>query len=85
MNEGLVTAIMPFAEEIPEDDEALEKKVVEDADYPDDNYGLLPDIALAGYCNADPKTFDEAICSPNAKEWQDTLDYKINQLEKLGT
>ena len=85
MNEGLVAAITLFVEEILEDDEALEKNVVEDADYPDDNYYLPPDIALAGYCNADPEMFDKAIHGPNAKEWQDTLDYKINQLKKHRT
>ena len=38
-----------------------------------------------GHSDSDPKTFDEALCGPNAKEWQEALDYEINQLQKLGT
>ena len=33
---------------------------------------------------AKPASIDEALEGPNAKEWQAILDYKINQLEKLG-
>ena len=32
-----------------------------------------------------PKTLDEALRGPNAKEWQEALEYKIGQLEKLKT
>jgi Reverse transcriptase (RNA-dependent DNA polymerase) len=85
MNEGLVVAITPFVDEIPGNDKAFEEDIQEDTDYPDDNYDLPPNIALAGYCNASPKTFDEAICSPNIKEWEKALAYEISQLEKLET
>jgi hypothetical protein len=33
----------------------------------------------------EPASIDEVLQGPNAKEWQAVLDYKINQLEKLGT
>lgn len=48
-------------------------------------YDLPPDIAAIGHIGADPKTLDEALHGPNAKEWQTALDYEINQLEKLAT
>ena len=38
-----------------------------------------------GHSDSDPKTFEEALRGPNAKEWQEALDYEINQLQKLGT
>ena len=38
-----------------------------------------------GYTHLDPKTLDKALCGPNAKEWQEALEYEISQLEKLGT
>ena len=41
------------------------------------------DVALAAHFGADPETLDEALHGPNAKEWQEALDYEINQLEKL--
>ena len=44
-----------------------------------------PDIMALGHSNSDPKTFEEALHGPNAKEWQEALDYEINQLQKLGT
>ena len=48
-------------------------------------YELPPDVAALGHSNLDPKTFEEALHGPNAKEWQEALDYKINQLQKLRT
>jgi hypothetical protein len=33
---------------------------------------------------SEPKTLDEALASPNAKEWQAAYDYEINQLLKMG-
>ena len=48
-------------------------------------YELPLDITALGHSNSDPKTFEEALHGPNAKEWQEALDYKINQLQKLGT
>ena len=44
-----------------------------------------PDVALAAHFGADPKMLDKALHGPNAKEWQEALDYEINQLEKLQT
>jgi Reverse transcriptase (RNA-dependent DNA polymerase) len=85
MNEGLVVAITPFVDKIPGNDKAFEEDVQEDTDYPDNNYDLPPDITLAGYCNTNPKTFDEAIRGPNVKEWEKALAYEISQLEKLET
>ena len=62
--------------------EGVESGVGEVFDYP---YELPPDIMALGHSNLDPKTFDKALHGPNAKEWQEALDYKINQLQKLGT
>ena len=33
----------------------------------------------------EPRSFDEALRRPNAKAWQDMLEYEISQLEKLQT
>ena len=46
---------------------------------------LPPDIAAVGHTGSDPKTPDEALRGPDAKEWQAALEYEINQLKKLGT
>ena len=46
---------------------------------------LSPDLALASYSGVNPKTLDEALRGPNAKEWQEALKYEIIQLEKLKT
>ena len=40
---------------------------------PEDTYDLPPDIALIGYTHLDPKMLDEALHSPNAKEWMEAL------------
>ena len=32
------------------------------------------DIVALGHSNSDPKTFEEALHGPNAKEWQEPLD-----------
>ena len=34
---------------------------------------------------SDPQMFDEALCGPDAKHWQEALEYQIGQLEKLET
>jgi hypothetical protein len=54
----------------------------------DDN-DELPDLpfdsfALHTSMGSEPKTLDEALASPNAKEWQAAYDYEINQLLKMG-
>ena len=43
------------------------------------------DFALVGSIRLDPKTLDEALRGPDAKHWQEALEYKIGQLEKLET
>ena len=58
--------------------EGVESGVREVSDYP---YELPPDIAALGHSDLDPKTFDEALRGPNAKEWQEALDYEIKSLE----
>ena len=79
MNDSLVTAVV-FANKGQDDKEP--DNIHEDYD---DHYNLPPDIALIGYASSDPKMLDEALHGLNAKEWQEALDYKINQLEKHGT
>ena len=59
--------------------------IAEDEEAFDSSYKLPPDITLVKCSNGDPKTFNEALCGPDAKHWQEALEYKINQLEKLGT
>ena len=54
-------------------------------EHPEDDYELPLDIALMGYTHLDLKTLDKALCGPNAKEWQEALEYEICQLEKPGT
>jgi hypothetical protein len=83
MNEGMVAAISTFVKE-PDDDN--QSKPLEDPDeYSDELYKLPLDIALVSYPSGDPRTLDEALQGPNAKKWQEALEYEICQLEKLGT
>ena len=89
MNKGLIAAVI--LDNNIEADKVLEETVAEEEMFEDVDedfnyqYNLPPDIALIGYSNRDPKTLDEALHGPNAKEWQEALDYEICQLEKLGT
>ena len=46
---------------------------------------LPPDLALVGTLNSEPKSIDKALRGPDAEEWRKALEYKINQLKKLGT
>ena len=97
MNKGLVSAITALVKESPEDDdetpddvEAVQEDVevrpiTEDEEGFDSSYELPLDIALVGCSNGDLKMFDEALCGPDAKHGQEALEYKINQLGKLGT
>ena len=62
--------------------EGFESGVGDSSDHSNE---LPPDIVALGHSDSDPKTLDEALCGPNAKEWQEALDYEINQLQKLGT
>ena len=52
---------------------------------PDAKYDLPPDTAAVGHPSTDPHMLDKALQGPNAKEWQEALEYEINQLQKLGT
>ena len=80
MNEGLIAAIAPSVDNISDDEEFEE--IVE---HHDDLYDLPPNVGFAGHYATDPRTLDEALQGPNAKEWQEALDYEIHQLEKLRT
>ena len=78
MNEGLVAAVTAIVEEPPEDDEDKHQPPVDtlvEPKYPDDDYELPPVIALMGYTHLDLKTLDKALHGPNAKEWQEALEY----------
>ena len=57
---------------IPEDEEDWEAE-------------LPPDFVLIGALGAEPRSLDDVLSGPHAKEWQTALDYEISQLEKLGT
>ena len=55
----------------------------------DNNGDEFPDLpfdffALHTTMGSEPKTLDEALAGPNAKEWQAAYDYEINQLLKMG-
>ena len=54
-------------------------------EYEPDDKLLPPDFALIGPMNSEPKSLDKALRGLDAGKWQEALDYKINQLEKLGT
>ena len=64
--------IADLQNDIPEDEEDWEVE-------------LPPDFALIGALVTEPKSLNDALGGPHAKEWQTTLDYEISQLEKLGT
>ena len=68
----LDTNIADLQNNIPEDKEDCE------AEPP-------PDFVLIGTLGTKPKSLDDVLNGPHAKERQTTLDYKISQLEKLGT
>ena len=46
---------------------------------------LPPDFALIGALGTEPRSLNDVLSRPHAKEWQTVLDYEISQLEKLGT
>ena len=88
INEGLVAAITAIIEEHSEDDNDKVEILNETHAEPEElhnTYELPPDIAVIGYTHLDLKTLDEALHGLNAREWQDTLEYEICQLQKLGT
>jgi len=68
----------------PSDSDGIGMYIPEDDD--DGIFSHLPaEFAAVGAMGTEPASIDEALRGPNAKEWQDALDYEINQLEKLGT
>ena len=75
MTEGLPPLEVNVAE--------FDTKIVEDED--DWEAELPPDFALIGALGTEPKSLDDALSGPHAKEWQTALDYEIGQLQKLGT
>jgi hypothetical protein len=83
MNDGLVAAIAHV------ESESLDDNRDQPTEFPEDNEHdftyLPPDFALLGCLHSEPQSLDEALRGPNAKEWQEALDYEIHQLEKLGT
>ena len=68
----LDTNIADLQNDIPEDEEDWEAE-------------LPPDFALIGALGTEPKSLNNALSGPHTEEWQTALDYKIGQLEKLGT
>ena len=61
----------------------LQNDILEDEE--DWEAELPPDFALIGALGTEPRSLNDALSGPHAKEWQTTLDYEIGQLEKLGT
>ena len=68
----LDTNIVDLQTDIPEDEEDWEVE-------------LPPDFALISTLGTEPKSLNDVLSWPHAKEWQTALDYKISQFEKLGT
>ena len=46
---------------------------------------LPPDFALIGALGMEPKSLNDVLSGPHAKEWQTALNYEIGQLQKLST
>ena len=68
----LDTNIANLQNNIPEDEEDWEAE-------------LPPDSVLIGALGTKLKLLYDVLSRPHAKEWQAALDYKIGELEKLGT
>ena len=79
MNEGLVAATAI------DDDLQGEYPSINHLELHDKTYHLPPDLAFVGIMDLEPKSLDEALRGPKAREWQTALDYEISQLEKLNT
>ena len=85
INEGLIAAIAISEDQTDVDDPVAEIVNDKQGVYFNQYYDFPPDLAMLGQCESNPKTLDEALHGPNAKEWQEALDYEISQLKKLGT
>ena len=81
INEGLTAAIA-----LSENGQDLDCSLL---NYNDNSETLSssypPDFALVGNIGDNPRLLDEALRGPDAKRWQEALDYEIGQLEKLDT
>jgi hypothetical protein len=66
MNEGLIAAMAHF-EYFDDEDEPPDSE--EDSDYP------LNDSTFVATHPSDPKTLDEALRGPDAKQWEEALQY----------
>ena len=64
--------IADLKNDIPEDEEDWEAE-------------LPPNFTLIGALGTEPRSLNDALSGPHAKEWQTALDYEISQLKKLGT
>ena len=82
LNEGLIATITIDLD----DNNKSPDEQIDDVDRHPNCFGKYPpDVALVGQSFTDPKTLDEALQGPNAKQWQEAaLQYEINQLKKLG-
>ena len=60
------------------------KSPLEATDDVDEGFSKLPlDFTLVGSIGPDPRMLDKALRGPDAKHWQEALEYEISQLEKL--
>ena len=80
MNEGLTAAIT-----IDNDNKSVSEQLEDIDRYLNCFTKYPPNVALVGHNSPDPKSLDKDLQGPNAKEWQEALQYEINQQEKLGT
>ena len=62
--------IVDLQNDIPEDEEDWEVE-------------LPPDFMLIGTLGTEPRSLDDVLSRPHAKEWQTTLDYKSVSLKNL--
>ena len=72
MNEGLVATVTTIVD--PDQIDIPGGFHNDHNDYIDCFQNFPPDLALASYSGVDPKTLDEALQGPNAKEWQEALE-----------
>jgi hypothetical protein len=82
---GLAALTTIFQEEDEPENKPVEEFIEDDdrcLEYP---YDLLPDVALVGQHANDPMMLEKVLQGPDAKHWQEALEYKINQLQKFGT
>ena len=79
MNEGLVAATAI------DDDLQSYYPSINDLELHDETYHLPPDLAFVRIMDSEPKSLDEVLQGPKARDWQMALDYETSQLEKLNT